>query len=143
MTLDFEGVENDLTILRRFDMDTEYIMQGEQCSAQLIDGPMPVTWSWLKEAKHTGNNLVNGELCDLWEAIEGDESYLLAVNAELTPVLFERVNLRSQERLVLQLESIEFVTADVTGFTVPAPCTTATFNSVPKTFVNETLEADE
>jgi len=143
MTLDFEGVENDLTILRRFDMDTEYIMQGEQCSAQLIDGPMPVTWSWLKEAKHTGNNLVNGELCDLWEAIEGDESYLLAVNAELTPVLFERVNLRSQERLVLQLESIEFVTADVTGFTVPAPCTTATFNSVRKTFVNETLEADE
>jgi len=142
MTLDFDGVENDMTVLRRFDMDTEYVMQGEQCTAQLIGGPMPTTWSWLKIAKHTGSRVVNGEQCDLWEAVEGDESYLLAVNAELVPVLFERVNMRAQERLVMHLESIEFVTSDLTAFTVPAPCTVATYNSARKTFVNETLEAD-
>jgi hypothetical protein len=52
--------------LNRYDLAEDFVIQEGECHPFAVKPPMPTQWQWLSQAIYTGNQTIDGKLCDLW-----------------------------------------------------------------------------
>eukprot|EP00003_Mantamonas_plastica_P022457 TRINITY_DN3817_c1_g1_i2.p1 TRINITY_DN3817_c1_g1~~TRINITY_DN3817_c1_g1_i2.p1 ORF type:complete len:575 (+),score=179.53 TRINITY_DN3817_c1_g1_i2:1100-2824(+) len=76
-------------VLFRYDMGTEYQVIMNQCSKISTQGMKQDMFADLATANYTGQQTLQGEVCDIWTAINGSVTTTFAV-AKNTPVIIQK-----------------------------------------------------